>query len=319
MLNDSTRGGGVLDVGRPGGPGGVRRFSREAMASVFEVYARHADEGYAAQAAHSAFDVVEGLERQLSRFVSNSDIARVNRLAPGESTLVSAFTMECLVVARHVFDLTGGAFDVSLGTGLPALELDREAFVVHATKGGVNLDLGGIGKGYAVDLMAESLEEWDVTAALVHGGFSSVVALEPPTGSDGWQLALSCPAAPSGALARLSVRQVAIGASGVGKGSHIVDPRSGEAAHGRLAAWALVPRPTSGSRMAASVEQPRLAPGAIADALATAFMVLTTAEIETLCERNPGLEGWLLEVPAPGSNAAPELLHFGRDSQRPGA
>ena len=120
----------------------------------------HADGRYAAQAAQAAFDLVDRLERELSRFLPNSDIARINHLAAGESTRVSPSTLECLVIARHVFDLTGGAFDVSIGTGLPSLELDPDDFVVRATTDGVRVDLGGIGKGYAVDLMAELLEEW---------------------------------------------------------------------------------------------------------------------------------------------------------------
>ena len=104
----------------------VRRFSHEAMATVFEVYAVHPDARYAAQAAQAAFDLVDRLERELSRFLPNSDITRINHLAAGESTRVSPSTLECLVIARHMFDLTGGAFDVSIGTGLPSLELDPD-------------------------------------------------------------------------------------------------------------------------------------------------------------------------------------------------
>ena len=144
-----------------------------------------------------------------------------------------------------MFDLTGGAFDISIGTGLPSLELDADDFLVRATTDGVQVDLGGIGKGYAVDLMAELLEEWGLERALVHGGFSSVLALEPPAGRDGWPLTLSDPGAPSRVLARLSMRQTALSASGVRKGDHIVDPRTGEPARGRLAAWVALPRPES--------------------------------------------------------------------------
>ena len=161
-------------------PHDVRRFSHEAMATVFEVHAVHPDESYAAQAAQAAFDLVDRLERELSRFLTNSDIARINNLAAGERTRVSPSTLECLVIARHMFDLTGGAFDVSIGTGLPSLELDPDEVTVAATRGGVRVDLGGVGKGYAVDRMAELIEEWGVGVALVHGGFSSVLALEPP-------------------------------------------------------------------------------------------------------------------------------------------
>src|SRR4029453_14557745 len=98
-------------------------------------------------------------------------------LETGESTRVTPSTLECLVIARHMYDLTGGAFDVSIGSGLASLGVGAENSVVRATTHGVRLDLGGIGKGYAVDLMAELLEEWGVHGSLVHGGFSSVLAL----------------------------------------------------------------------------------------------------------------------------------------------
>ncbi len=171
---------GGLGVEGPGRFRDVRRFSHEAMATVFEVLGVHADARYAAQAAHAAFDLADRLERDLSRFLPNSDVARINHLAAGDTARVSGSTMECLVIARHMFDVTGGAFDVSIGTGLPSLELDADDCVVRATTGGVRIDLGGIGKGYAVDLMAELLEEWGLGPALVHGGFSSVLALEAP-------------------------------------------------------------------------------------------------------------------------------------------
>jgi thiamine biosynthesis lipoprotein len=288
----------------------VRRFSHEAMATIFEVHGVHPDERYAAQAAQAAFDLTDRLERELSRFLPNSDIARVNHLAAGESTRVSPSTLECLVIARHMFDLTGGAFDVSIGTGLPSLELDPDNVLVRATEGGVRIDLGGIGKGYAVDLMAELLEEWGLGLALVHGGFSSVLALDPPTDREGWPLTLSDPGAPSRVLARLSVRQTALGASGLRKGAHILDPRTGEPVRGRLAAWVAVPRPAVARADAPANEGPRVAATAVSDALTTAFMLLTPEEIEELCESTSGMEAWILPESA-GAHGESELLHFG--------
>jgi FAD:protein FMN transferase len=273
----------------------VRRFSHEAMATVYEVYVAHADAEYAAQAAHATFDLVDRLERDLSRFLPNSDITRINHLDAGDSTRVTPSTLECLVIARHMFDLTGGAFDVSIGTGLPSLELDAQDSVVRATTRGVRVDLGGIGKGYAVDLMAELLEEWGVHTSLVHGGFSSVLALEPPPGHDGWPLTLSDPGAPSRVLARLSVRQTALGASGLRKGDHIVDPRTHDPVRGRRAAWVTVPRPPESARGTSSEQPHRAAAAAVTDALTTACMLLSADEIEALCRNSPGLEAWLLE------------------------
>jgi len=304
---------GGLGVEPPRALRDLRRFSHAAMATVFEVYAAHADERYASQAAQAAFALIDRLERELSRFRPNSDIARINHLAAGERTRVSPSTLECLAIARHLFELTGGAFDVSIGTGLRSLELDLDDVAVRATWSGVQIDLGGIGKGYAVDLAAELLEEWGVDHALVHGGFSSVLALEAPPDQGGWPLTLSDPATPSRVLARLSVRQTAIAASGMRKGGHIVDPRSGDAACGRLAAWVALPRPepARAEADAADDEGPRLAAAAVADALTTAFMLMGAEEIAGLCARSPGLEAWIVPEPESGLPAETALLHFG--------
>lgn len=166
----------------------------------------------------------------------------------------------------------------------------------------MRVDLGGIGKGYAVDLMAELLEEWGLHAALVHGGFSSVLVLEPPPGRDGWPLTLSDPRAPSRVLARLSVRQTAFGASGLRKGDHIVDPRTGQPVRGRSAAWVAVPRPREPAPGSGSKQQHRAAAAAVTDALTTACMVLPGDQVEALCQRTPGVMAWILEDT--------KLLHF---------
>jgi len=283
------------------GPGsGTLRFAHEAMATVFEVHCAHSDPAYARQAAQAAFDLADRLERELSRFVANSDVTRINHLSAGQDTRVSPTTMECLLVARHVHDATGGAFDISIGSGLDDLELDPDGLAVRAHAPDVRLDLGGIGKGYAVDRMAETIEEWGISRALVHGGFSSVLALEAPPERDGWPLTFSAPGA-GGArvLVRIPARQRALGASGMLKGDHIQDPRHGQAVTGRRAVWVAVPRGEGGSA------------GALADALSTAFMILPLEEIGDLCRRSPGLEAWLVPQPEEGEDQDLSVLHFG--------
>jgi thiamine biosynthesis lipoprotein len=153
------------------------------------------------------------------------------------------------------------------------------------------------------------MEEWGLGASLVHGGFSSVLALEPPPGLEGWPLTLSDPAAPSRLLTRLSVRQAALSASGLRKGDHIRDPRTGELVRGRRAAWALLPRPESAKADRVQREGPRMAAAAVADALTTAFMLLGLEEIESICAASPGLEAWVL--PEPDTDGPAGLLHFG--------
>jgi len=257
----------------------IHRFSHDAMNTTFEVRACHEDEVYASQAAHAGFALLDRLEQELSRFVSNSDVSRINELEPGGSTRVSGATLECLSIARDLYGLTGGAFDVSIGTGLEALELLPDDHVVRAHAAGVRLDLGGIGKGFAADRLAGVLEEWGIERALVHGGWSSVVALEPPPGEDGWTLTLrSCePKAP--VLERLRARQRALSASGTRRRDHILDPRTGRPV-ARGAVWVALPRGIDGGR----------SPAAIAEGLSTAFMVLPDDAVAELCRANPALE-----------------------------
>jgi len=195
----------------------------------------------------------------------------------------------------QLYDLTGGAFDVTVGhlmncwldenkklrqptpeelqfakehTGLQHLildEWDRAAIVLKAP---LHLDLGGYGKGYAVDQMAKLLLEWEVDIALVHGGSSSVLALEAPPELPGWPLTLSLPETGE-VITRIYLKNRALSGSGVQKGHHIIDPRKFAPVQGTLATWVIAPD------------------AATADALSTAFMIMNFCEIEELCKSNP--------------------------------
>jgi thiamine biosynthesis lipoprotein len=262
------------------------RFSHAAMATLFEIRCVHADPGYARQAAQEAFLLVDRLEQEQSRFVANSDVSRINQLSGGQATRVSPSTMECLEIARRMYDRTGGAFDISVGSGLDGLDFVSEDFTVLSRTGGVVVDLGGIAKGYAVDRVAQLLEEWEISQALIHGGWSSVLALEPPPEGDGWPLTLSAPEpGEQRVLARISARQKAMSASGTRKRDHILDPRSGRPVRNR-AVWVAVGAGEEGH------------PGfraAFAETLSTAFMILPPEEVADLCRQWPGVEAWLVE------------------------
>lgn len=293
---------------------GVKRFAHSAMATLFEIYCAHSDAEYAAQAARAAFDLVDRLEADLSRFFENSDISRINSLQPDQCTRVSPWTLECLQTARRMFFETGKAFDISIGSGLDTLEIIPDEMVVCASASGARLDLGGIGKGYAVDCMAELLEEWEITRVLLHGGFSSVLALDPPPNCDGWTLTLSAPGQVNREiLARVSARQRALSASGTQKGNHIVDPRSGRPIKGRLASWVSLPRvaahPSETPTMTDCLRTERAA-ATVAEALSTAFMILADPEVAACCKRWVGMEAWLVTThPEPGSGGR-GLLHL---------
>jgi len=258
---------------------GARRYAHEAMHTEFEIFCVHDDGDYARQAAWAAFDLLDRLENELSRFIPHSDISRINHLAAGESARVSQWTMECLSLACAAYRETGGAFDIALGTGLETLELSRRDSTVRATNASVRLDLGGIGKGYAIDRMAEVLDEWEIRQALIHGGHSSVLALDAPPGLDGWPLTIG--------QRTMAARRRALSASGIRvQGEHIVDPRTGQRVSGRMAAWVSMPLDGGGSA------------GAVAEAYSTAFMILPGAEIEAIRTRHEGMETSLLESKA---------------------
>lgn len=274
------------------------RFTHHAMATIFEVLVRGDDEGYAGQAARAVFREIDRIEGLFSRFDPTSDIARLNRLGPGESLAVGVEIYECLSLAEEVRRDSDGAFDINVralikyegGAGTVPFELARTSvgFAVRrsAPEGGrpapIALDLGGIGKGYALDRAVEVLGDWSIEDALVHGGTSTAAAIGDAPDADegggkGWPVGVGagwpCPEAPS----RFRLRNRALSGSGTEvKGRHILDPRTGLPAGGHLAAWASHPS------------------AAMSDALSTAFMVMTTDEVEAYCLRRP--EVWALIV-----------------------
>ncbi len=269
------------------------------MATVFEIRGECRDPDVGRQAARAAFAVVDRLEQTLSRFIENSDISRINHLAAGESTIVGYETLQCLQLARLMYGQTAAAFDISLGTGFENLEIVPEEFRVVARAAGVRLDLGAIGKGYAVDRMADVLEDWEVSRALIHAGASSVLALDPKAGEEGWPLTLSEPGHNGRVLAKLSARQCALGASGISKGDHIVNGLVGEPVRSRTAAWVWAPRRVLadlGRRAGVDASA-----AAVADALSTAFMISSIDAIEAYCQSHDGIEAWIL---------ADTFLHF---------
>lgn len=264
---------------------GAHRFGHQAMATEFEIFCVHPDRDYAQQAAWAAFDLLDRLESELSRFIPNSDISRINHLATnghlaaGETVRVSRWTMDCLEIAREVYGETAGAFDISLGSGFDTLQLSPRDCRVSLGRAELapQLDLGGIGKGYAVDRMAEVLAEWDISQALLHGGHSSLLALDAPPGLEGWPLGIGD--------RTVHARRCAFSASGIRvQGRHILDPRTGLAANQRIAAWV-----SAESHLGPS-------PAALAEAYSTAFMVLPTAEVDAICSRHCGLEVHLMET-----------------------
>ncbi len=255
----------------------------EAMATTFSVEVVHADARYARQAVGAAFAELDLLETQLSRFVEGSDVWRINRLRQGETAIVALETFLCLATALEIQRRTGGAFDATYASARGSspserLRLTPAGCRVQVTAGGVQVDLGGIGKGYALDCMAALLQEWDVTAARLAASTSTILALDPPPGEPGWTVAFG----PAAERRHVTLCRGALSASGVGvKGYHVVDPRTRRPARRRVRTWA------------------RAATAAEADALSTALMIMTPEQVARYCRDWPGegmvqayLTGW---------------------------
>jgi len=299
---------------------GMKRFSHEAMATTFEVIVVHDDEKYARQATAAAFEEVNRLEGELSRFIENSDISRINNLPANKPLLLGLDTFECLQLSCRIYAETDGAFDVTMGPllscwrnvdgsprepsreeldntrrciGTNLLRLNEDEHTIELLAAPVQIDLGGIGKGYAVDRMAELLREWSIDAALISGGYSSVLALDGPPETKGWPLTLSNPGNRKEILARPNLQSRALGSSGIKKGRHIIDPRTMRPVGGKYAAWSSAPD------------------AATADALSTAFMVMTQDEIRRYCSCHSGIMAMIMLQESAQGTQKEKVLHFG--------
>ncbi len=270
-------------------PPNAHRFAREAMATVFEIAMIHDDARYAEQCAQAAFAEVDKLEQELSRFLPNSDISRINNSETGAAVIVGPDAFACLQRCDRLTVDTNGAFDVTMGA-MSQLLLYEVSYTVLRLSDSISIDLGGFGKGYAVDRMAEVLDEWDIPSALLHGGSSSVMAMDAPPGESGWQVTLRDPLDRDRVIDRLSLQRRSISGSGLQKGSHIVDPRTGRPVEGRRAAWVVTDDAATG------------------DGLSTALMVMSAVETQDYCRDNDSLRAIVLtEEPGGGG----EILRYG--------
>jgi thiamine biosynthesis lipoprotein len=258
------------------------------MATEWEIIIADEHEIIATNAAREAFSDLDDLEDELSRFRPSSDIARLSRMSAGAKFPLGLATYDCLSLAIDVFKETGGAFDISIAPlmniwrhpdgmllrptedqitaakercGMRCIELDHESLNAIVQHDYPSLDLGGIGKGYALDQMAEVLRRNEITHALLHSGTSTVLAMDPPEGEPGW---------PIGADTNLLLKNQALSGSGSEvQGDHIIDPRSGHPVEAqRTQVWSIAPT------------------AALADALSTAFIILSDEEIAALCQKH---------------------------------
>ena len=308
------------------------RARRDGMGSYFEVRLPAAAPG-ALPLANRALDLIGGLEAQLSVYRDDSEISRLNESAHLGPVAVEPGLFGLLETARTLHGLTDGAYDVTAGalsaawgftrgprrvpdpasldeararTGQALVSLDPGRRTVAFHRPGVVLNLGSIGKGYALDRAAELIgEHWWPTPALLHGGRSSVYALGSPAGTLGgsWDVALPNPLDPTSPLGTFRLRNRGLGTSGAtyqrfeagGRVyGHILDPRTGRPADGPLGVTVVAPT------------------AAQADALSTAFYLLGPEAVATRIHRYPDV-GAVFVLPGSRSDGPPIVRICGLD------
>lgn len=232
----------------------ARVLTHDAMNTTFSL---HLPEGLGTTArdmARECFDQLDFLESRLSRFAEGSDISRVNHLRAGETLYLNEATHRCLLAAADAYARTGGLFDITLGSHIEhrksggvgempplvgSLTIHPDVPAVTCNLPGRQIDLGGIGKGFALDELQQLLTEWEAPGGLVAAGASSLLAFGP----DDWPVSLP------GERGELPLRlaRSALSVSGTAmQGSHIIHPGGDEAmpADACRRLWAIAPTAT---------------------------------------------------------------------------
>jgi len=266
----------------------------------------------------AALDEIERLERRLTVYDDASDVSALNRAAAERAVPLDVELAGLLRTAGRLYAETDGAFDAASGalvrawgflrgpkrvpspeqhaaaravSGWRHVRLDaadgaRDQARLAFDRPGVELNLGAIGKGFAIDSALDLLRaRHGVATALVQGGRSSLRAIGEPTG--GWQVAIGDPRRPESSVACVRLHDEALGTSGADnqffeadgrRFGHVLDPRSGWPAEGLLSASVVAPS------------------AAEADALSTAFFVMGLEAARRFCAEHPKI-GAVLVLP----------------------
>jgi len=253
----------------------IHVFNHHAMATQFQVRIANEEKAYAAQAAQAALALTDDLESKLSRFRADSEISQIAQLVRGGQLRLSEPVFACLEIARRMELATGGAFSVTAAVmktqpEKPAWSLLKTHYSLRCDRGRLEFDLGAIGKGFALDRMAEVLREWSCPAFLLVAGGSSILAGDPPAETPGW----SCGLGEDNSPHRFWLKHCSLSGSGLAvRGQHIIDPRTGQSGARRNRAWALTET------------------AAESDALSTACMILDEPDIAGVLAQN---DRWLV-------------------------
>lgn len=252
--------------------------SLDAMGTTFTVVAYGESRVQLETAVDLAFEEVRRIDDLLSNYKPRSEWSQVNREAANRAVRVSPELFDFLKTCIEYSWQSGGTFDITVGplvrvwgfykgagrlphraeirgalarVGYQKVLLDEENQSVRFARTGVEIDPGGIGKGYAVDRVVEILKERGIRSALVSGGGSSIYGLGAPPGEKGWPVKIRHPRTPKQTVADLVLHDLSMSTSGTSEKffaaggkiySHVFDPRTGYPAQGVLSVSVTAPR-----------------------------------------------------------------------------
>jgi thiamine biosynthesis lipoprotein len=309
-----------------GGDSYLVRIGRRAMACEFEVLLNAGQYPNGSAAALEALDLVDRLESQMTVYRPDSEISELNARAFDEPVEVEPKLFEILLRGIEIYRETRGAYDLTAGplsrawgfyrrsgrvpsddelaealkrVGTEKLDVDRDRRTVSFLTPGMEINLGSIGKGYALDQCAKSIADNGIQHYLLHGGQSSVLArgsrghFAPgaTAQSEGWWIGVRHPERPQQRLVEVRVLNRALATSGAAvqfflyegkRYGHILDPRTGRPAQGTLSATVLAPK------------------AADADAISTACYVMGHDAALEFCRERPEVG---LIIVSPGSKS----------------
>ena len=314
----------------------LEHYSKPAMACQFEFLFNMQQYGQSGNAAGDAFALIDELEDQMTVYRDHSTISQLNQTAFESPVVVEERLFDLLLRAHEIWQQTDGAFDVTAGqlsslwgfeqrqgeipaqsaidetlqiVGTQHLHFAEPASTISFSKSGIKINLGGIGKGYAIDRVASLFHINGIHDFAIHGGQSSVMCggnytsedaqAQPPSG--GWPIGLTHPVLPEVRLAHFNLKDRALGTSGSGRQGffhqgkrygHVIDPRTG---------W-----PTD-HFLSTTVISPS---AALSDALATAFFVMDESAVEDYCQQHTDVSAVLIKGDPLDGKSAVDLIWF---------
>ncbi len=268
--------GGSLLIAAADRSSGPFHFQQFLMGTVFDVFVYSDSRDRIEETVSKVFEEVTRLENLMSGFRGNSEISRLNTGRLGNPAVLSKDLFEIIAQSLRYSEISGGKFDVSVGPlvslwrrcrdeGIEPSEQELQAAGncvgfrkirlsppnrICVDSPCVQIDLGAIGKGYAVDRAVRLCRSQGIDCALINAGRSSITAIGAPPRKKGWPVALGLPNHQSEVF---HLKGASLSTSAQGKTRHIIDPTSGRPCQSQEAVSVLAPSATTADALSTTL------------------------------------------------------------------